>query len=72
MMENIRLAEVYAFRGMNDAAVATLQSYREAFEPGDETLLSQIWWHRQEMSVSPFLMPLHSDPRWETLMAEPG
>jgi tetratricopeptide (TPR) repeat protein len=72
MMENIRLAEVYAFRGMNDAAVATLQSYRQAFEPGDETLLSQIWWHRQEMSVSPFLMPLHSDPRWETLMAEPG
>jgi TolB-like protein/DNA-binding winged helix-turn-helix (wHTH) protein/thioredoxin-like negative regulator of GroEL len=72
IMENIRLAEVYAFRGMNDAAVATLQSYRDAFDPGDEMLLSQIWWHRQEMSVSPFLAPLHGDPRWETLMAEPG
>jgi TolB-like protein/DNA-binding winged helix-turn-helix (wHTH) protein/Tfp pilus assembly protein PilF len=71
IIDNIRLAEVYALRGMNDAAISTLQDYRNAINPAGETIYSQIWWHQQEMSIAPFLAPLRVDPRWDALMAEP-
>ena len=69
---NIRLAEVYTYRGRTEEAIATLQDYRNAIELGEETAYSEIWWLRREMSISPFLAPLHADPRWKELMAEPA
>ena len=69
---NIRLAEVYAYRRMTEEAVSTLQDYRNAIDPGAETSYSQIYRMQHEMDVSPFLAPLHTDPRWKELMAEPA
>ena len=71
LMDNIRLAEVHAFRGSSDDAIATLQQYRNAIDRNDEAFYSQVWWMQREMSVSPFLAPLRTDPRWTALMAEP-
>ena len=68
---NIRLAEVYAYRRMTEEAVSTLQDYRNTIDPEAETSYSQIYWMQREMDVSPFLAPLHTDPRWKKLMAEP-
>ncbi len=68
---NIRLAEVYAYRRMTEEAVSTLQDYRNAIDPGAETSDYQIFWMQREMDLSPFLAPLHTDPRWKELMAEP-
>ncbi len=71
MGNHVRLAEVYAYRGMTEEAISTLQDYRNAIDPDDEAADSEIWWLQKEMILSPFLMPLHADPRWTVLMAEP-
>jgi TolB-like protein/DNA-binding winged helix-turn-helix (wHTH) protein len=71
MMDNIRLAEVFAFRGASDQAIATLQNVRNAIDPADASSYAQVWWLQQEMALSPFLTPLHDDPRWSALMSEP-
>ena len=71
-MDSIRLAEVYAFRGMNDEAFASLQRERGALEHAKDLVRARIWHLQAEMRVSPFLKPLHPDPRWEALMAKPG
>lgn len=67
---NVRLAEVYAHRGMTEEAISTLQGYKNTIDLDGEAADSEIWWLQREMSVSPFLAPLHADPRWKELMAE--
>jgi hypothetical protein len=69
--KNIRLAEVYAYRGMMEQAISALQDYRNAIDTDEETAYADIWWLQREMLLSPFLTPLQADPRWTELMAEP-
>jgi TolB-like protein/DNA-binding winged helix-turn-helix (wHTH) protein/Tfp pilus assembly protein PilF len=71
-MDSIRLAEVYAFRGMSDEAFASLQSERGVLEQAKDLARPQIRHFQVELRVSPFLKPLHADPRWEALMVLPG
>ena len=68
---DVRLAEVYAFRGMTDAAFETLAGLREAIERNEAAAASQVWSWQVELRVSPFLKPLHDDPRWAPLLVEP-
>jgi TolB-like protein/DNA-binding winged helix-turn-helix (wHTH) protein/Tfp pilus assembly protein PilF len=70
-MDSIRLAEVYAFRGLSDEAFAALQERNEMLKRPKDWELPRIWNFQDEMRLSPFLKPLHADPRWEALMAKP-
>jgi thioredoxin-like negative regulator of GroEL len=65
--DSIRLAEVYAFRGMSQEAFASLQGRMEALERDEN---GRFWTghFQRELNVSPFLKPLHADPRWAALM----
>jgi TolB-like protein/DNA-binding winged helix-turn-helix (wHTH) protein/Tfp pilus assembly protein PilF len=69
---DVRLAEVYAFRGMTEEAFNTLQGLLEAIERDEPANASQIWSWQVELRVSPFLKSLHGDPRWDALLYEPG
>jgi TolB-like protein/DNA-binding winged helix-turn-helix (wHTH) protein/Tfp pilus assembly protein PilF len=71
-MDHIRLAEAFAFRGANDEAIATLQRFRNTIDPAEDSSHSRIWWMQREMALSPFLTPLHRDPRWHALMTAPN
>ena len=68
---DIRLAEVYAFRGMTEEAFAALQGLLEAVERDEPAFASQVWSWQVELRVSPFLKSLHRDPRWDALLYEP-
>jgi tetratricopeptide (TPR) repeat protein len=68
-MDSIRLAEVYAFRGMSQEAFASLQGRMEALER-DENGWFWIRIFQRQLNVSLFLKPLHADPRWAALMPE--
>ena len=68
---DIPLAEVYAFRGMTEAAFAELESIRGAVARDEPAMASQLWSWQVELRVSPFLRPLHADPRWAGLVFEP-
>jgi len=68
---DIRLAEIYAFRGMHDRAFATLQGLQNAVDRNAPTEASVLWSLQVELRVSPFMAPLHDDPRWQALMVEP-
>ncbi|HWN07369.1 MAG TPA: tetratricopeptide repeat protein [Steroidobacteraceae bacterium] len=68
---DVRLAEVYAFRGKNDAAFEALEGLKEAIELNEASSASQVWSWQVELCVSPFLKPLHDDPRWPPLLVEP-
>ena len=68
---DVRLAEVYAYRGMREQAFGALAGVAEAIELNDGAMASQLWSWQVEMRVSPFLRPLHDDPRWQQLMVEP-
>jgi serine/threonine-protein kinase len=70
-MHDLRLAELLVLRGRIDDAFVRLQSARDGL-PRDQSLLARIWYLQNEMHVSPFLQPLHADPRWAALMANPG
>ena len=68
---DIRLAEVYAFRGMTEEAFTTLEGLLEAIERDEPAYASQVWSWQVELRVSPFLKSLHRDPRWDALLYEP-
>jgi TolB-like protein/Tfp pilus assembly protein PilF len=70
MMDSIRLADVYAFRGMSDEAFASLQNEKAALERNEDLRPSRIRHFISEMRASPFLKPLRGDPRWAALMAD--
>ena len=71
IIDLIRLAEIYAFRGMKEKAFATLQEKKDAITRESGPLAPTIWHFKTEAEVAPFLSPLHSDPRWATLVADP-
>lgn len=69
---DIRLAEVYAFRGMKEEAFRALNGLEIAIDQDEPGMASQIWSWQVELRVSPFLKPLHADPRWTALLTEPA
>jgi TolB-like protein/DNA-binding winged helix-turn-helix (wHTH) protein len=69
---DIRLAEVYAFRGMIDKAFLALGGINDAIDRNEASSASQLWSWQVELRVSPFLKPLHTDARWQALLVEPG
>jgi TolB-like protein/DNA-binding winged helix-turn-helix (wHTH) protein/Flp pilus assembly protein TadD len=68
VMDSVRLAEIYAFRGMSDRAFATLSAELESLLQRSERR-RYAWYLRYEARVAPFLKPLHADPRWPAFMA---
>lgn len=70
-MHCLRVSEIHVRRGRYDDAFDWLQRARDGL-PRDEALQARIWWLQNEMFQSPFLTPLHSDPRWSALMETPG
>jgi TolB-like protein/DNA-binding winged helix-turn-helix (wHTH) protein/Tfp pilus assembly protein PilF len=62
------VAYVHAFRGETDEAFRWLQRAAESVPAGEE------WWESgarlTELRSSPFLQPLHGDPRWPAWLAE--
>ena len=72
IVDGIRLAEVQAFRGMNDRALETLENKKSSLERywGSESPV--VWYFAHEAKVSPFLKTLHADPRWTTLTTLAG
>ena len=68
-MDTVRLAEVYAFRDMNDQAFEVLLGRRKAFERAHGPDSGHVWYLQHESRLSPFLKTLHSDPRWSTFLA---
>lgn len=71
-IDNIRLAEVYAFRGMTDESFVSLLEMRNRLATDPIFASTHILHLQLEMGVSPFLTSLHSDPRWTALMADSG
>ena len=68
---DIRLAEVYAYRGLTEEAFTTLGGLLEAVQLDEPAYASQVWSWQVELRVSPFLKSLHGDPRWDALLYEP-
>lgn len=60
----IAIAEVYAYRGDNGAALKWADRAMLPTDPKDARL-----WTREEMVISPFLRVLHAEARWSTLIA---
>mgnify|MGYP003694082335 CR=1 FL=1 len=59
------------FAGMNDQAFETLQGLQDAVDRNAPSEASQLWTWQVELRVSPFMAPLHDDPRWQKLLVEP-
>lgn len=73
-VDQVMLAEIFAFRGMTNDAFTALSAAKRATQGAAHpahTMRSKMYWLRMEMLKSPFLLPLHSDPRWRALVAEP-
>lgn len=70
--DSIRLAEAYAFRGMDEKALAFLQEVRTAFERRQAQEPHLVWNFIEGLHLSPFLRPLHTDPRWAALLTNPS
>lgn len=61
------IAEVYAYRGNPEEAFRWLEISTKSFDPGAGLLIGNHFpW---ELRDSPLLASLHSDPRWEALVA---
>ena len=69
VIDDIRLAEVQAFRGMTEEAFATLAKKKDALERGRDSERPVAGYFLNEARVSPFLKALHSDPRWAAFMS---
>ena len=61
------VGEVYAYRGMSDEAFKWLNLVSR--QTRDERAIRPAWWIQEELPLSPFLQPLHGDPRWQSLLA---
>lgn len=66
------LAEAYAFRGMSDAAIASLASAWTALQSRPEVPYDLPWDFQARLRVSSLLRPLHRDPRYQALVQHQG
>jgi hypothetical protein len=71
LIDSLRLAENYAFRGRHDEAFDVLSKKFASFASHPLAAV-YLWRFRQELRLAPFLKPLHADPRWSAFMAEPA
>jgi thioredoxin-like negative regulator of GroEL len=71
-MDTIRVAEVYAFRGMADQAFDVLNGRKQTLAREHGAGSVHVWYLQFESKLSPFLKTLHSDPRWSTYIAASG
>jgi TolB-like protein/DNA-binding winged helix-turn-helix (wHTH) protein/Flp pilus assembly protein TadD len=63
----LSIAEVYAFRGDDDEAFEWLAlAIRQTRE---DRAVTSGWWTTLEIHISPLLKRLHTDPRWQSLLA---
>ena len=69
IMDSIRLAEIYAYRGQPDLAFATLTAKFNSLQTHPQAAIA-TWYLRHESRVAPFLMPLHADPRWAAFIGK--
>ena len=67
VMDDVRLAEVQAFRGMTEEAFATLIGKKHALERGRDSERPAVGYFLNEANLSPFLKTLHPDSRWAAL-----
>jgi TolB-like protein/DNA-binding winged helix-turn-helix (wHTH) protein/Tfp pilus assembly protein PilF len=65
----IRLADVYSYRGMREQAFAVLEARKKNIARDRTFLAETAWSFRRDLRIAPFLKPLHSDPRWDELVA---
>lgn len=72
IIDEIRLAEVQAFRGLDDGAFATLNGKKAALIQRWGTTLPFVPYLQHECKTSPFLKRLHADPRWAEFSSPPG
>jgi len=70
--DSVQIADAYAWRGMNDEAFQWLQDKRIEFENAAAADSVLRWSFQRELRLSPFLKPLHADPRWTALTEMPG
>jgi tetratricopeptide (TPR) repeat protein len=68
----VRLAEVYASRGMDEAAIETLAQRRAALERDKPSERYKLRRFIDDVNGSFMLTTLHDDPRWAALAALPG
>ena len=64
---NLSIGEVYAFRGDSDQAFKWLGLANRQVPRGRAVVA--VWQTKHELQLSPFLRPLHADPRWQNLLA---
>ncbi len=69
LADSLRLAENYAFRGLNEEAFETLTNNLAALAVSTGAHW-HLWRLRHELGISPFVEPLRADPRWAALLAE--
>jgi TolB-like protein/DNA-binding winged helix-turn-helix (wHTH) protein/Flp pilus assembly protein TadD len=64
IFDTVRIAEVYAYRGMADRAFETLHRRDQSLVREHGAQSGYVWYLRHEARLSPFLKALHGDPRW--------
>jgi len=67
----VNVAEVYAFRGLHDEAFAQLTTTQKTLEAAKGTQPYSPIYFQRDLHLSPFLKPLHNDPRWSALVERP-
>ena len=70
IMDTVRLAEVYAFRGIADQAFEVLERKKRALAKEHGAVSGHVWYFKHECRLSPFFKTLQSDPRWSTFIAD--
>ena len=72
IMDEIRLAEVQAFRGMTGDAFTTLTGKKDALARKWGREIPVVSYFLHEAELSPFLKRLQADPRWAAFISKPG
>ena len=70
IFDTVRIAEVYAYRGMTDQAFATLHRRDQSLVSEHGAQSGYVWYLRHEARLSPFLKSLHGDSRWVRFLAD--
>jgi TolB-like protein/DNA-binding winged helix-turn-helix (wHTH) protein/Flp pilus assembly protein TadD len=67
--DTVRIAEVHASRDQVDQAFVALERQRDELASRPEGGADHLEHLRLEMYLSPFMKPLHADPRWAAFVA---
>jgi TolB-like protein/Tfp pilus assembly protein PilF len=69
---SVWLAEAYAHDNDHEAAFRVLESARAECDRLKHEWPYLRWYFRETITLAPFLRPLHEDPRWAALVAQPS